>query len=55
MIDETDKSILEILRKNARMPFLEIAKKIGVSESTIRKRVGNMEENGTIKKYSAII
>ena len=55
MIDETDKAILEILRKNARMPFLEIAKKIGVSESTIRKRVGNMEENGTIKKYSAII
>ena len=55
MIDETNKAILEILRKNARTPFLEIAKKLKISESTIRKRVGNMEENGTIKKYTAII
>ena len=55
MIDDTDKEILEVLGDNARTPFLNIAKQLGVSESTIRKRVNNLEENGVIKKYSVII
>ena len=55
MIDDADKQILDILRNNGRMPFLEIAKKLKISESTVRKRVGNMEEKGVIKKYSAVI
>lgn len=55
MLDETDIGILEILRKNARTPFLEIAKKLRISESTIRKRVKGLEKNGIIKKYSTIV
>ena len=55
MIDDADKQILDILRNNGRMPFLEIAKKLKISESTVRKRVSNMEEKGVIKKYSAVI
>lgn len=55
MLDETDIGILEILRKNARTHFLGIAKKLRVSESTIRKRVKELEKSGIIKKYSAIV
>ena len=55
MLDETDIGILEILRKNARTPFLGIAKKLRISESTIRKRVKELEKKGVIKKYSAMI
>ena len=55
MIDATDRGILDILVNNARTPFLEIAKELKVSESTIRKRVKNLENNGVIKKYSALI
>lgn len=55
MVDETDKAILEALRKNARTPFLEIAKRLKVSESTVRKRVSDMEKYGIIKKYTAIV
>lgn len=55
MLDETDIGILEVLRKNARTPFLEIAKKLRISESTIRKRVKELEKSGIIKKYSAIV
>ena len=55
MLDETDIGILRILRQNARTPFLEIAKKLRISESTIRKRVKDLEQNGVIKKYSAIV
>ena|SRR3989338_570375 len=55
MIDETDSAILDILKDNARTPFLDIAKKLGISESTIRKRVSSLESKGVIKKYSAVI
>ena len=55
MIDATDRGILDILVNNARTPFREIAKELKVSESTIRKRVKNLENNGVIKKYSALI
>ena len=55
MIDDTDKEILSVLGDNARTPFLNIAKQLGVSESTIRKRVGNLEDRGVIKKYSAVV
>ena len=55
MIDETDAGILEILRNNARTHFLDIAKRLKVSESTIRKRVARMENEGIIKKYAAIV
>ncbi|MBI3026756.1 Lrp/AsnC family transcriptional regulator [Candidatus Woesearchaeota archaeon] len=55
MLDETDIGILRILRQNARTPFLDIAKKLRISESTIRKRVKDLEQKGVIKKYSAIV
>lgn len=55
MIDETDNEILGILKNNARMPFLEIARNLRISESTVRKRVNDMEKSGVIKKYSTVI
>lgn len=55
MLDETDMGILEILRKNARTPFLEVSKRLRISESTVRKRVKELETRGVIKKYTAIV
>lgn len=34
---------------------MEIARKLKVSESTIRKRVANLEKNRIIKKYSLVV
>ena len=55
MIDETDSKILDILSKNARTPYTQIAKEVGLSEGAIRKRIATMENNGIIKKYVAVI
>lgn len=55
MLDETDAGILQILRENARTSFLDIAKRLKVSESTVRKRILKMETAGVIKKYAAIV
>ncbi|MBC7128586.1 MAG: Lrp/AsnC family transcriptional regulator [Thermoplasmatales archaeon] len=55
MLDEKDKKIIEILEKNARTPYTKIAKELGLSEGAIRKRVDNLEKNGIIKKYVAVV
>ena len=47
-IDETDQKILSFLVKNARMPFLEIARECGVSGAAIHQRVKKLEANGVI-------
>ncbi len=53
VLDEKDKFILKQLRANARMPFLEIAKKLGCSEGLVRKRVKQLTEAGIIKGFTA--
>lgn len=47
-IDATDQKILSFLVKNARMPFLEIARECGVSGAAIHQRVKKLEANGVI-------
>lgn len=47
-IDDIDQKILGFLVKNARMPFLEIARECGVSGAAIHQRVKKMEVNGII-------
>lgn len=47
-IDKTDKKILKYLVKNARMPYLEIARECGVSGAAIHQRVKKMENSGII-------
>jgi len=54
-MDKLDFGIIETLSKNSRTPFMEIARKLKVSESTIRKRVSSLEEKSIIKKYSLVV
>jgi len=47
--------ILEILMKDGRKSYREIAKILNTSESSVRKRIKRMEEEGIIKGYRAEI
>ena len=47
-IDPVDQKILSFLVKNARMPYLEIARECGVSGAAIHQRVKRLENNGVI-------
>ncbi len=47
-IDAIDQKILSHLIKNARMPFLEIARECGISGAAIHQRVKKLEESGII-------
>jgi len=48
----SDLDILKELRKNARVSYRELAKKFGVSDTAIRKRIKKLEQMGVIKKYT---
>lgn len=52
MIDNLDKRILEIMKKDSRCPYVEIADKLGVSEGTVRSRVHKMTEDGVIRGFT---
>ena len=52
MIDSKDKEILKEYAKDSRQSYREIAKKVGISPSTVAARVAKMEENEIIKKYT---
>ena len=53
--DKTDVKILKVITQDARLSYRKIAKKIGVSTLTVLSRMKKMEENGVIKRYSALI
>jgi DNA-binding Lrp family transcriptional regulator len=51
-MDELDRRILTILRRDARTPYTEIAERVGTSEGTIRNRVERMTEEGVIERFT---
>lgn len=48
IIDKIDRKILQLLVRNARMPFLEIARECGISGAAIHQRVKKLDEQGII-------
>lgn len=51
-LDEIDLKILEALRKDARTPFVSIARELGMSDSTVHFRLKKMIDAGVIKRYT---
>jgi len=50
-----DNKLLGVILNNARMTNIEIAKRIGSSEATVRRRIQHMIENGSISGFSVNI
>jgi len=51
-MDNVNKTIVQILKENARTPFLDIAKTCSVSEGTIRNRVKQLLANNIIRQFT---
>ena len=43
VLDAIDRKILKYLIKNARMPFLEIARECGISGAAIHQRIRKLD------------
>lgn len=51
-MDRIDQRILRILKKNARTPYVKIAKTVALTEGAIRRRVRIMLDKGIIIKFT---
>jgi Lrp/AsnC family transcriptional regulator for asnA, asnC and gidA len=51
-VDALDLKILKMLQEDGRRSFTEIAEKLKLSESTIRKRVQALQKKEVIKKFT---
>ena len=54
-LDATDRKILRFLIKNARTPFLEIARECGISGAAIHQRIKKLEELGVIQGSRLVV
>tara|TARA_B100000959_G_scaffold278881_1_gene338074 strand:+ start:848 stop:1285 length:438 start_codon:yes stop_codon:yes gene_type:complete len=50
--DKIDDKIIGFLRDDARESFVEIGKKLKLSESAVRRRVKNLVDNKVIEKFT---
>lgn len=48
-LDQVDRAILRELQEDGRRAFREIARKLDLSERTVRGRVRRMQENGALR------
>ncbi|HKZ59983.1 MAG TPA: Lrp/AsnC family transcriptional regulator [Candidatus Thermoplasmatota archaeon] len=53
-MDKTDLKILQILRRDARTPFVAVAKRVGMTEGAIRARVKRLVAEGTIERFTVV-
>ena len=54
-LDRIERRILTLLQINGRMPNVELAEKIGLSESPCFRRVKKLEREGVIQRYAAVV
>ncbi|RZD44949.1 MAG: transcriptional regulator [Thaumarchaeota archaeon] len=50
--DKVDERIIGYLKENSRKSFVDIGKKLKLSESAIRRRVKNLVDSKTISKFT---
>jgi DNA-binding Lrp family transcriptional regulator len=50
--DKVDQKIIDFLKENSRESFVDIGKKLKLSESAVRRRVKNLVDSGSIKRFT---
>ncbi|MDO4231704.1 MAG: Lrp/AsnC family transcriptional regulator [Lautropia sp.] len=51
-MDDTDRQLIALLRDDARMPVVTIAKKLRVARATVQNRIARLEKEGVIVGYT---
>ncbi len=51
-MDDKDRQLVTLLRKNARLPVAALAKALGVSRGTVQNRINRLIEHGTIQGFT---
>ena len=51
-MDDKDRHLISLLRKNARLPVAALAKALGVSRGTVQNRINRLIAHGTIHGFT---
>ena len=51
-LDRIDQQIIDLLTHHARMSYVEIGQKVGLSRVAVKTRIQSMEEKGIIEEYN---
>jgi DNA-binding Lrp family transcriptional regulator len=51
-LEKKDLNLIALLRSNARMPVVNLAKHLGVSRATVQNRINKLEHDGIILGYT---
>jgi len=51
-MDDKDRQLIALLRKNARLPVAALAQAVGVSRGTVQNRINRLIERGTIQGFT---
>ena len=51
-MDKKDEKILDILKKDGRENYVNVAKEVGLSEGGVRSRVKKLVQSGVIEKFT---
>jgi DNA-binding Lrp family transcriptional regulator len=51
-MDEKDKEIIRILKRDGRAGYSDIGKRIGLSEGAVRKRIRVLVDGGVIRRFT---
>lgn len=52
VMDKIDEKLISLLKENSRASYIELAKKVGLSEAAVRRRVKILVEKGIIRKFT---
>src|SRR5918912_354155 len=52
LLDDINLKIIDVLSKDSSVPFVEIAKQIGISDATVHVRVRRLKDEGVIDKFT---
>jgi Lrp/AsnC family leucine-responsive transcriptional regulator len=54
-LDDIDRQLLDLLRRNARAPISELARAVKLSTAPVSRRIDRLEREGVIRGYVTVI
>src|SRR5436305_14486076 len=54
-MDETDRTIVALLRENSRRSYQDIGQRVHLSAPAVKRRVDRLEQEGVIRGYTTVI
>jgi DNA-binding Lrp family transcriptional regulator len=55
VLDDTDRALLNLLRENARAPVAELARRLGLSRTTVQSRLTRIEREKVLLGYTVVV